>query len=411
MILFVLGRQPEISLAELNAVFGKPSQLIDRQVALMDIDKSTALAQAKRLGSIVKIAEIIDTLPQLNRDSLADVLNKLFAQIEGKITLGVSIYGKGTSKKSAINLGQDISGILKQSSHSIRLVPTDGAELSSATVLHNKLAHGNPKKVELIVTKAPSAIIARTIYVQDINAYTFRDRRRPKRDARNGMLPPKLAQTMVNLAYGATLSKLSIAPSVDLPSPAPLSGEPQVKPHVNLLDPFCGTGVVLQEAALMGMQVYGTDLNPQMIDYTQTNLDWLKQTHHIDFNYKLSAGDATNFDWQTWTKPDRIDLVATETYLGRPYTTVPPMDQLRENINDCNTIIGKFLENMAKQLAAGTGLCLGVPCWFVRNKAHHLAIASELARFGFTDTMPNRHLVYHRQEQIVGRELLVLQKR
>ena len=394
MILFVLGRQPEIGLAELSAVFGEPSKLIDRQVALVDIDKSTALAQAKRLGSIVKIAEVIDTLPQLNRDNLANSLNKLFTQVEGKITLGVSIYGKGTSKKSAINLGQDVSSVLKQAGHSVRLVPTDGAELSSATVLHNKLAHGNPKKVELIVTKASPIIIAHTIYVQDINAYTFRDRRRPKRDARNGMLPPKLAQTMLNLAYGATDKS---ANPIDL--------------KINLLDPFCGTGVVSQEAALMGMQVYGTDLNPQMVDYTKTNLDWLQQTHHIDFDYKLSAGDATNFNWQTWAKPNQINLIATETYLGRPYTTVPPMDQLKENINDCNTIIGKFLENISGQLDKGTGLCIGVPCWFVHDKAHHLALTHNLAQFGFIDTMPNRHLIYHRQEQIVGRELLVLQKR
>lgn len=402
MILFILGRQPEIGLAEINAVYSQPSQLIDRQVATMDINRNIALANADRLGSVVKIAEVVDSLAEFNQPNLVNAVGKLFAQIEGKITIGVSIYGKRTSKKSAINLGNEIAGILKSSGHSVRLVPSDSAELSSATVLHNKLAHGNPKKVELIIAHAGNrTIIARTIHVQDISAYAFRDRRRPRRDARNGMLPPKLAQTMINLARGAVNKN-----STNLITPSLHCAQ-----HATLLDPFCGTGVILQEAALMGLTVYGTDLNPQMVDNTKTNLDWLKSTHRLEFSPQLSAGDATNFNWQTWMKPNKIDLVATETYLGRPYTTPPPMDQLKQNISDCNTIIGKFLANLSGQISQGAGLCIGVPCWFVHDKAHHLPITRNLAQLGYTDTMPNHHLIYHRENQIVGRELLVLQKR
>lgn len=62
----------------------------------------------------------------------------------------------------------------------------------------------------------------RTSFVQDIESYTARDQARPMRDARVGMLPPKLAQIIINLA----LSNNDIT---------------------EVLDPFCGTGVVLQE--------------------------------------------------------------------------------------------------------------------------------------------------------------------
>ena len=48
------------------------------------------------------------------------------------------------------------------------------------------------------------------------------------------MLPPKLAQIIVSL-----------------------SG---TQPGQTVLDPFCGTGVVLQEALIMGAIVYGFDL-------------------------------------------------------------------------------------------------------------------------------------------------------
>ena len=62
---------------------------------------------------------------------------------------------------------------------------------------------------------------------------------KPYRDMRRGMLPPKLARSLVNLAIGAK-------------SPSDMT----------ILDPFCGTGTVLMEAMLLGTHVVGTDLAP-----------------------------------------------------------------------------------------------------------------------------------------------------
>ena len=59
-----------------------------------------------------------------------------------------------------------------------------------------------------------------------------------------------------------------------------------------LLDPFCGTGVVLQEALLMGYDVYGTDLEPRMIDYSGANLDWLSERFDLSGReMRLEAGE------------------------------------------------------------------------------------------------------------------------
>jgi tRNA G10 N-methylase Trm11 len=207
------------------------------------------------------------------------------------------------------------------------------------------------------------------------------------------MLPPKLAQIMINLARGATdngyIGRTS-SPTV-------------------LLDPFCGTGVVLQEAALMGFDTYGTDLEPRMIDFTKTNLAWLKKTHRVNFGVKLEVGDATNY---TWTPP--INLVATETYLGQPYSTAPPSEKLQHNITTCNTIISKFLTNLATQIAPETGLCIAVPCWFLNNKTYHLPLTHQMTTFDYEQifyTDSQKPLVYHRENQIVGRELLILRKK
>ena len=394
MIAFILGRQPEIGLAELQAVYKKEPQLIASNVALLDISSQTALASSKRLGAIVKIIQVVDKKFTVSKSNLTTLCQQLFTDVNGKITLGVSYYDPRASKRSAINLGQELQSILKGLGHSTRLLPTNNAVLGAAAILHNGLSGQNPKKVELNFIKTSnqaSLCVGQTIYIQDIDAYTFRDRRRPRRDARNGMLPPKLAQTMINLAVHASKS-----------------GQIQ---EANLLDPFCGTGVVLQEAALMGMDVFGTDLNPDMVNNTKININWLNRMLHLDVAPNLAIGDATTFDWKSWASPDKINLVATETYLGRAYTTPPATDELKYNITACNIIIDKFLANISKQLPSGCGLCIGVPVWFVRDHIHHLPCTNRLDSYRFINQTDGANLIYHRPDQIVGRELLVLQKR
>lgn len=394
MIAFILGRQPEIGLAELQAVYKKEPQLIASNVALLDISSQTALAGSKRLGAIVKIIQVVDKKLTISKSNLTTLCRQLFTDVDGKITLGVSYYDPRASKRSAISLSQELQNILKGLGHSTRLLPTNNAVLGAATILHNGLSGQNPKKIELNFIKTSdqaSLCVGRTIYIQDIDAYTFRDRRRPRRDARNGMLPPKLAQTMINLAVHASKS-----------------GQTQ---GANLLDPFCGTGVVLQEAALMGMDVFGTDLNPDMVNNTKVNIDWLNRVLHLDIAPNLAIGDATTFDWKSWASPDKINLVATETYLGRAYTTPPAADELKYNITACNIIIDKFLANISKQLPSGCGLCIGVPVWFVRDHIHHLPCTNRLDSHRFINQTDGANLIYHRPDQIVGRELLVLQKR
>lgn len=391
MIVFVLGRQPEISLAELQAVYRQTPKLLAGHLAGLDIEQETALATAKDLGSIVKVAELISDSFALDAESIARLAHHLFSQTTGKITLGVSYYGSSAKSNLTANFSRAMRASLEQSGHSVRLVPSEQAALSTATVLHNKLTIGNPKKVELLLAPAPGShrlVVAKAIYVQDIGAYTLRDRGRPRRDTRNGMLPPKLAQTMINLARGAC----------------------QLTRPTNLLDPFCGTGVILQEAGLMGLTTYGSDNNPRMIDYTQTNLDWLARRYRPASRPRLTIADATSFNWQQWLAPNRLELIASETYLGRPYTDPPHPSELKPNLHDCNVIIGKFIANLSPQLPSGAGICLGVPAWYIRDHIHHLPCLAELPRYKLRSITTGANLIYRRPDQVVGRELLVLQK-
>ena len=262
--LAVLGRQPEISIAELEAQFpeaqfflggscrtfsspknegifgGPPPCPSPAQITFFEYILREPIIDIDRLGGTLKLAIELEVKP----------LEYLMGLPEGKITLGVSDYAAKGSRKTAEQEALKLKKILVRHGRSVRVVPNNEAVLSTATSLHNGLSGKNPRKVELIRTDEGWF---RTIGVQDIDAYSRRDQARPARDAFVGMLPPKLAQILINLC-------------------GPL------KPGSTVLDPFCGTGVVLQEALLMGYRAYGTDVSERMVEYSKKNLRWLLES-------------------------------------------------------------------------------------------------------------------------------------
>ena len=154
--LAVLGRQPEISIAELEA--------------------SNFCTDINRLGGTQKLAVRLEEKP-------LDFLRKL---PDGKITLGVSDYSERASKKSATLEALKLKKILVRHGRSVRVVENKDAILSTATSLHNGLSGKNERKVELIKVNDEWY---KVIGVQDIDAYAKRDQARPARDAKVGMLP------------------------------------------------------------------------------------------------------------------------------------------------------------------------------------------------------------------------------
>jgi tRNA G10 N-methylase Trm11 len=326
---------------------------------------------------------------------------------EGKMQLGLSLYGFQESVKQIEATGLTLKKVIRKTGRSVRLTPNKETELSSAQVFHNHLT--GPTGWELVFVRHGSkTYVAQTVKVQDIDSYTLRDRGRPKRDTRVGMLPPKLAQTILNLAVGK-LPEDKLESICEIPA-----GEvvPRPKLEKTVLDPFCGTGVVLQEAVLMGYDVYGTDLEPRMVEYTKLNLAWLNANYKLEGSYQFTfePGDATSHSWKN------VDFVASETYLGRPFTSRPSPEVLAQTMADCNLIIKKFLQNIHAQLKSGARLCLAVPAWQTgKNVFKHLPLVDQIGEIGYNrvsfEHAGNDKLLYYREDQIVTRELMVLTRK
>ena len=431
MYIALLGRQPEISLAELAAVFGTDNvNRISQQFAKVQ----TSQFDITTLGGTIKCAEVITELPASRTDKASLLAASRFitqhyqakwAHSPHKITLGLSAYDLAIGARDIQKTGLILKSSLKKSGTSLRLIPNDQPALSTATAHNNKLG-GSPHKVELLLIKTTDRrlIIAESRGVQNITTYTRRDRHRPKRDAFVGMLPPKLAQIMLNLALGAgSLARHRTHDNSVTRSAFSLSDKSMVlrtaldafdleetagsRPAVTILDPFCGTGTVLQEALLAGYDVVGTDLNQKMVDYTTENLSWLQSTFTTPGRViDIHQADATTHHW-----PNRESLTAVvcETYLGQPFSAPPAPQKLMEIVGNCNHIITGFLANIRPQLAPNTPLCIAVPAWHdASGWATHLPLIKNLQKLGYYQ-LNRTPLIYRRPDQIVARELLILQ--
>jgi tRNA (guanine10-N2)-dimethyltransferase len=397
MQIAILGRQPKLSLAELENLFGaeKITEISDYAALVTSGDP---LAQA-RLGGTMKCARL---LSRLENTDLSGAFSYLQSNIpkhlqylsDGKLQFGVSIYGFKAQKNWLLKQMLELKKIIKKQGRSVRIIENKSEALESAQVLYNKLT--GPLGWELLLIKdGNDVILAQTYAVQDIDAYAARDFGRPKRDAFVGMLPPKLAQIMINL-------------SLNCKKPNPDNHTLQI------LDPFCGTGVVLQEAILMGFEVFGSDISKKMIDYTKANLTWLREEYpNQGLVLTIEAADATNHHW---LEANIIDSVVCETYLGKPLTSLPDQRKLDEIMDEANTIAEGFLQNISSQLKKGTRLCVAFPAWYLGNsKFKHLKVLDHLADLGYNRLdlvhADKKDLIYHRENQVVARELTILEKK
>lgn len=360
----VLGRQPEISLAELEALFGKVFSA-GKELARFN---SVETPNIDRLGGCIKIAEKLNVEP----------LEFLRTIEDGKITLGVSDFSRGSSARKSQSEALKLKKILLRHGRSVRVVENKDAVLSTATSLHNGLSGKNPRKIELLKIEDEWY---RVIGVQDIDAYARRDQARPARDAKVGMLPPKLAQILINLCG-------------------------DLKKDSRILDPFCGTGVVLQESLLMGYTAYGTDLEPRMIDYSKRNLEWFTGQKE---RYDLEVGDATAFKWN-----GKIDAVACEGYLGSPMSNAPAEIKLKAEKQNCSSIVLGFLKNISTQIKSGTPVTIAAPAWLREDGSYsRMKIHDEIEEIGFeiSPLTRGKGLLYYREGQVVARDILILKKK
>lgn len=389
-----LGNNPSLSIAELAAVLSDfdrehmfPGQIITFKTA-------TELDQAflNRLGGTIVLAKNIIGDFAVGLDDLPALLAAELKTVKGKATFSLRCFG--VSPNRIRDLYKSCKQGLKQKGVSSRYIGSE-REPAKPIQLHDEGALDPKKGCELMILQDKERVwIGRTVAAQNIKTYTLRDIEKPVRDTKVGLLPPKLAQILLN--FGMSL----VGP----------------KKQMTVLDPFCGTGVIPMEAMIIGWNVLASDNAQKAVTGCEKNIEWLRKI------FKVAKKDVSADVWkQDATKPfplkEKPDVIVTEGTLGPALMSRPTVKDAEGYCKQAEEITAAFLKNCAASLP-GVPVVMTLPVWYAQKKMVHLTKVWKVAEdAGFRPWLPPHampslegrfSIMYRRNDQFVGREIILL---
>ena len=392
--IFILGHSPALSAEEILTVTkAKKSDIVSLGTqALIIRAKVEPLDLIKQLGGTIKIAELVHTLPRPDAITPEDLLTLLpSSDDEKKVVFGYSLYN---SQPHSVRVWQKIGLQLKRrlqaDGKQARMVANNDGILSSVAVTKSKLLD----REFVVVTEKGQTYLGLTRAVQPFAAYSNRDYGRPDRDDERGMLPPKVAQMMINISGAGN----------DVP----------------LLDPFCGVGTVAQEATLLGFtSILGTDRDQRAIAAAEKNMAWLQQ-QYPDAQARFQTISAEQLS--SGLAPNSIGVVVTEPYLGPARELQGAVTGLRLQTiqRELSQLYLAVFRQLGTILKSDGRVVMVWPVYFIGERTEFLPLLYEVAQLGFSFVKPKVSstslaaklstrgtLLYHRPGQIVGREIVV----
>lgn len=419
---FILGRVYTLSLAEVLRLLQTENiefrvKTVAPEIALIESDAELNVSKIQaQLGGTIKIVKIIETLNRRQKDYPSDQLKEwldfnilktqYLAQTTTKTQVGVSIYIMDPEVRIPFSEPKRVALLIKKylQSHdiSVRFVMPEAPStyLPSVVVTNNHLLEKGAEFVLLLGRQNLS--IGKTLTVQNFEDYGRRDYQRPFRDLKMGMLPPKVAQMMLNLAG--------------------------VKRGQLVLDPFCGGGTMLQEALLMGLNAVGSDINADTIKGAEANLTWFRNRYSVPpGRYQVLPLDATN-QLSKEFPPDNFHAIVTEGWLGPIYTKFPDPAEMKKNFKAIHEVYSKAFVEFTKILQPDGKVVISVPAYrrekdnyifmesldFIGDLGYHIEAPlppEVIEKYKFLKVTSRNSMIYDRKDQIVAREIFIISKK
>lgn len=379
--LALVGRNVLLSLAELRTCtrevnYDRHSGLVMLEgLSVMNprnLPKRNEQLFLDRLGGVSQLAEIVHEAPSL---PAAKAYLKEHSTLEGRAPLALSGFGMPH------RLWADAQRDIVQALNGKWAHPKEAVCASGRAFRENVIRKG---EAWWIVFDGSGYLIARVRAIQNLRNYALRDHRKPFRDAHMGMLPPKLAQMLITLS-GAPITE-------------------------TIADPFCGSGTVVHEAAIMGYSAFGSDIEKDRVAGAQENRAFLSEKFRFDSAaVKYTTGDAR------FIEIPKGAVIVTEGFLGQPMAACPaPMTAQKEGDRVLGLWRGVFA-NAAKCGVPVISAC--VPRWQLSSGKTHgitqkwLALAETA---GYTPRAlfgKDAYTTYARPDAVVHRDVVVLHSR
>ncbi len=392
MFWFELWREFKLSIAEILSVFkNKEVFFVNKKILILTwISKDEILKKSKFLWWTIKIFEILwnkDITNNPKKDIEEIFLNNFWIEsYEWKFNYGINIFWKTNIK---------IEDLLKVSKNAIktfwlnpRFLNHDKKNLSSIVIIKEALIKKESDFNFLFLED--KLYFWKTIFVQDIYSYSNRDYSK-SRDMNVWMLPPKLAQMMINLWNDLTAENIVI------------------------YDPFVWLWTVLIESVYMWNKiVFWSDKSESMVNSSTQNLE--KLFKDFDFEFKIINQNAKYINEVEFL--NKVDLIVTEWFLGEIMTknniSIDRIDRSKKILID---LYISFFKNL-KKVNFKNNIVISFPFWDINWKYLFFEEIYDIIKqdFEIINLLQNNlfqatkewSLLYKRDSQLVWREIFLL---
>lgn len=428
-----LGHQPHISLAELTSFLPDftITHHVGQHVITFETQEQLSPRDLSLLGGTILLAKALPCQsPSL--DSVPQLLRNEIQRKRGKASF--SLRTEGISKERLRALLRECKEFLRHHGIPSRYIGNERHPAASALLHALNILEGKEGCELTILANEEWLWIGKTIAAHDPNAYAKRDVGKPARNLRTGLLPPKIAQIMLNLGWWLLRQSKNLSEGVGLepvlsrveggPTPGghhmrkrgSMGGKPGVSLPCTVLDPFCGMGVIPMECLLRRWSVLASDKSDRAVQATETNLDWLRKEEKI-FKKDVPATVWQHDACKPFICTEHPDLIVTETTLGPPLSSRASLKEAKRWKTKNEELQGAFLRNLALSLPGVPLICVW-PVWYLRGGPLFLErVWGVMEKTGFRAVLPpgiqpewhgRCSLLYRRPDQFVGREIVLL---
>jgi len=358
--LFILGRNIQLSLAEIRAYFNKEGKkIIESKLKgngfLIETEEALDAGIVNELGGAISIGIVLCELKEIDR-------KEIYFGEDNKFNYVIWDFSDKT---------EDIREYLKKRFRSEKLKTTEKK-------LTGRMSMQEGGKIENLVSNLIDEeyfvfenYFGRIIENCDYDEIEKRDMKKPIR-RENLAISPRLSKILINLS--------------------------EVKEGEVLVDGFCGIGVILQEALINKINVIGIDKDRKAIEGARENLKW--------FNFPVSDYKLLNDD-SSKIKINKVKVLVSEPDFGETLKKIPTKTEAEQMIKRFEDLMTKVLGNMKN---------------YIENKfvftSPLIRIGKERVGCNFNKLCSYTGLKLKsgfpipefRENQIVGREIVVLEK-
>ena len=384
---FILGRNVSLSVAEILSYFSEKENKIEihsqkENIIILEFSRKINSNIVNELGGTIAFGEI---LAEGTKSSIIKQIEKTFIYNGKKNNITYSLIDY-----SSIEIKEEVSSYLKDRFKAEKLKASEKKtaktmKLQDSTEIINIPSRNIIDESYLIyedLREGKEILFGRVLEFYNSRELEKRDMSKPIR--RNELaISPRLAKILINLS--------------------------KIKEGETLLDPFCGVGVILEEALHKKIKVVGIDKNHEAIKGAEKNLSFYG---FPKVNYKLLCEDS-----KTAKINSKISAIATEPHLGELLTKPQTVERAYKITKEFENMIIQVIKNLKNQIS---GRVVFTSPYIktiknIREQNNRIGINVEeivnktglrLASFGDIKTP----IEEFRENQIMGRQIFVLEK-